>query len=135
MSEEYIKEQFLERLQDLPHTLHANGGREYKLRWSPRKLEYVSFETFIPLASFEGNDMDNIERMEEFLRQLKTKRYEGFIRQLESMRSQVEELEGKYGMHEQRVLSGIRELVEAIESLKRCYDKTCHDMTKDDKAS
>lgn len=135
MSGEYIKEQFLERLMELPHTLHANGGREYKLRWSPRKLEYVSFETFIPLASFKGDDMDNIERMEEFLGQLKTKRYDGFIRQLESMSQQVKKLEGKYGIREQRVLSGIRELVEAMESLKECYDKTCHDMTKDNKAS
>lgn len=135
MSREYIEEQFLERLGGLPHTLHANGGREYKLRWSPRKLEYVSFETFIPLASLEGNDMDNIERMEEFLGQLKTKRYKGFIRQLEAMRQQVEELEGKYGMQEQRVLSEIQELMKAMETLKRCYDKACHDMTKDNKAS
>lgn len=124
MSGEYIKEQFLERLQELPHTLHANGEREYKLQWSPRKLEYVSYETFIPLASFKGNDMDNIERMEGFLGQLKTKRYDRFIRQLESMRQQVEELEGKYGKYEQLVLSEIQGLMDAMKTLKGCYDKT-----------
>lgn len=131
MSREYIEEQFLERLRELPHTLHANGGREYKLRWSPRRLEYVSFETFIPLVSFEGNDMDNIERMEEFLGRLKTKRYERFIRQLEAMMQQVEELEGKYGKHEQEVLSEIQVLMDAMEALRKCYNKEYHDTSEE----
>lgn len=135
MSGEYIKEQFIERLQDLPHTLHANGGKRYKRVWSSHELKYVSFDDMSILASFKGNDIDNIMKMEEYVGYLKAKRYGEFIKQLESMRQQVEELEGKYGMQEQRVLSGIRELMKAMESLKGCYDKICHDMTKDDKTS
>ena len=135
MSDGYIKEQFLERLRELPHTLHANGGREYKLVWLPHELKYVAFDTPLPLAVFKGNDIDNIVKMEEYVGYLKTKRYNEFIQQLESMKEQIKELEGKYGKYEQLVLSGIQGLMDAMNTLKGFYDKGCHDMTGEDKTS
>lgn len=135
MSEEYIKEQFLERLQDLPHTLHANGGKRYKRVWSPHELKYVSFDDMSTLASFKGDNIDNIVKMEEYVGYLKAKRYGEFIRQLESMKEQIEELEGKYGKYEQLVLSVIQGLMDAMEMLKGCYDKDCHGMREENKTS
>ena len=124
MSEEYIKEQFLERLRELPHMLHANGGKKYQLIWLPRELKYVSFDDMSQLAAFKGDDIDNLVKMERYVGHLKAKRYREFIKQLEFMKEQVEELEGKYGKYEQLVLSGIQGLIDIMETLKGCYDKT-----------